>query len=199
MKLYYSDASPYARKVRVVALEKNIELELVLTDVFAKDSEVYSVNPLGKVPTLVDDGVSYCDSSVIAEYLDWKGKPTPRLMPETEQERLRVLRLDYLALGILDAAVKLTIELRKRPEKLRWDEWKERQELAINGTLNMLEKESSAFTGEIHMHHITLGVALAYLDYRHEYLGWRLGHPQLTSWYEAFAKRPSMAETEPKG
>lgn len=195
MKLFYSDTSPYARKVRVVAMEKNIELELITTDVFAKEDTIRDVNPLGKIPALVDGDKVYCDSSVICEYLDWKGQPTPRLIPEKEQERLEVLRLDFLALGILDAAVKLTIETKKRPEKLRWDDWKERQEQAINSTLGALERETSAFTGDIQMHHITLGVALAYLDFRHEYLGWRLGHPQLTSLQDAFAKRPSMLET----
>ena len=49
MKLYYSKNSPYARKVRVVAAEKRIEIEMELVDLADANCPVSQFNPLGKV------------------------------------------------------------------------------------------------------------------------------------------------------
>ena len=46
--------------------------------------------------------------------------------------------------------------------------------------------------------HIAIGCALGYLDFRFAAENWRTGRPNLARWYEAFAKRPSMAATVPK-
>lgn len=197
MKLYYSQTSPFARKVLVTALEKGQELELVPALPWENDPALLASNPLGKIPALVlENGRTYCDSPLICEYLDMLTEE-PRLIPQAAEGRLEVLRLDALALGIMDAGVKLTIEMLKRPPELLWEEWKERQEQAITRTLGILEAETVAFSGELRLHHITLATALGYLDFRHDYLGWRLGHPQLTKWYEKFSQRPSMQETAP--
>ncbi|MEK9824962.1 MAG: glutathione S-transferase N-terminal domain-containing protein, partial [Methylotenera sp.] len=53
MKLLYTVNSPYARKVRIVAAEKHIDIklqEVVLSD---PDCPVKHYNPLGKVPVLI--------------------------------------------------------------------------------------------------------------------------------------------------
>lgn len=75
MKLYYSPASPYVRKVRVLALEtglmENIELAAVSLTPIGPDANLCGDNPIGKIPTLVrDDGSALYDSRVICEYLD---------------------------------------------------------------------------------------------------------------------------------
>jgi glutathione S-transferase len=84
MKLYWSPASPYARKVRVVAREKDIagRIEEVVVDAFADPAELVSANPLGKVPTLLlEDGSTLYDSPVICTYLDAIGEGPP-LVPQ---------------------------------------------------------------------------------------------------------------------
>jgi glutathione S-transferase len=72
MRLLYTPNSPYARKVRIVALEKHTELvleEVVLGD---PDSPLKQHNPLGKIPVLIlNDGDNLYDSKVIVEYLDF--------------------------------------------------------------------------------------------------------------------------------
>ncbi len=71
MKLLYTKRSPYARKVRVIALEKNIPLDLIDEDLHKKSQRLLDANPLGKVPTLVlDNGTTVFDSPVICQYLD---------------------------------------------------------------------------------------------------------------------------------
>ena len=60
MKLLYTQNSPYARKVRIVALEKHLNLALQEVVLGAEDSPVLQYNPLGKVPVLIlenDEGL----------------------------------------------------------------------------------------------------------------------------------------------
>ncbi len=75
MKLRFSAASPFVRKVTVVALETGLDakIERVPTSVLPTkpDAEYQKANPLAKVPALtLDSGESLFDSRVICEYLD---------------------------------------------------------------------------------------------------------------------------------
>lgn len=113
MKLLYTVNSPYARKVRIVAAEKHIEItlqEVVLTD---PDCPVKQYNPLGKVPVLIlADGDSLYDSRVIAEYLDNR-TPLAHLIPKDNSSKSAVRRWEALADGVCDAAVAIMLEQRK--------------------------------------------------------------------------------------
>ena len=61
MKLYYSPLSPYARKVRVVAMEteldRHIEMVNVAVSPVAPNADVVKHNPIGKVPALSVKGM----------------------------------------------------------------------------------------------------------------------------------------------
>ena len=52
---------------------------------------------------------------------------------------------------------------------------------------------SSPFT----VGHLTIGVALAYLDFRFDALRWRDGHPKLAAWHATFNARPSVQANMP--
>ena len=68
MKLYYTSNSPFARKVLITAAERGLEgqIERLVTNPWAQGNPVASVNPAGKVPTLItDDGITLFDSPVI--------------------------------------------------------------------------------------------------------------------------------------
>lgn len=113
MKLLYTVNSPYARKVRIVAAEKHIEIEL--QEVVLNDPEcpVKQYNPLGKVPVLIlSDGDSLYDSRVIAEYLDNR-TPLAHLIPKDNSAKSAVRRWEALADGVCDAAVAVMLEQRK--------------------------------------------------------------------------------------
>ncbi len=113
MKLLYTVNSPYARKVRIVAAEKHIDIklqEVVLTD---PDCPVKQYNPLGKVPVLIlADDESLYDSRVIAEYLDNR-TPLAHLIPKDNSAKSVVRRWEALADGVCDAAVAVMLEQRK--------------------------------------------------------------------------------------
>ncbi len=118
MKLLYTLNSPYARKIRIVAAEKHIDIklqEVVLSD---PDCPVKKYNPLGKVPVLVlgDDDDSLYDSRVIAEYLDNR-TPLAHLIPKDNSAKSAVRRWEALADGVCDAAVAVMLEQRKPEQK----------------------------------------------------------------------------------
>ena len=99
MKLIYSLTSPYARKVRILLLEKGIDatVEHVIASPLAEPEKVIPANPLGKIPVLLTNAGALYDSPVICEYLDGlEGQP---LLPVSGADRWAVLRVQALATG----------------------------------------------------------------------------------------------------
>ncbi|WP_414447462.1 glutathione S-transferase family protein [Burkholderia sp. 22PA0099] len=74
MKLFHAGGSPNARRVRILAAEKGLDIKLVPVDLGsrAQFSEDYrAINPRAVVPTLVlDDGTAIGEAPVIMRYLD---------------------------------------------------------------------------------------------------------------------------------
>ena len=107
MKLFYNDASPYARKCAVVAQEKGLGDQVEIDRINVYEMEFREINPLNKIPCLVlEDGTGLFDSYVICDYLDRIGTG-PRLIPETGKLRDQVLRLHAIGQGMTDAALNL--------------------------------------------------------------------------------------------
>ncbi|MSP82081.1 MAG: glutathione S-transferase [Alphaproteobacteria bacterium] len=202
MKLRYSMTSPYVRKVVVTAAEKGLsdKIKLVPTNTRDANSGLEKDNPLGKVPALItDDGESLYDSPVICEYLDGQAKGR-RLIPARGPKRFKVLKLQALGDGMLDAAVAVMMEKRFRPpEKLHQPDI-DRQMGKITNGLDALDAMIAAkeLGRAPTIGSIAVGCALGYLDFRFPDLKWRRGRPKLTRWFKGFAKRPSMAGSEPK-
>ena len=126
MKLYYSPSSPYARKVRVVAIEtgldKKIEMVNVALTPVAPNADVDKHNPIGKIPALSVKGMDLFDSPVICEYLDSQHKGR-KLFPRKGRDRWMALRQQAMADGLLDAALLARYEGALRPEEKRWPDW----------------------------------------------------------------------------
>jgi glutathione S-transferase len=201
MRLHYNVASPYVRKVMAVAIETGLRERLELADrkisPVHPNAELNQDNPLGKVPCLVtDDGQALYDSRVVCEYLDGLHSG-PKMFPATGPVRWQALRRQAEGDGILDAAVLTRYETFLRPEERRWPEWIEGQKAKSRRALDALETEAGAFEGTVDIGTITIGCALGYLDFRYAADDWRRGRPGLAGWYDAFARRPSMAETAP--
>ena len=200
MNLYYNPASPYVRKVRVLAMETGlmdrIELARVTITPTDPDATLCADNPIGKIPTLVlDDGDTLYDSRVICEYLDGLHAGA-RLFPGDGDARWIALRRQALADGILDSAVNTRYETFLRPEELRWADWVDNQMAKIRRSLDVLESESPG--DAIDIGSISVACALGYLDFRYSDEGWRDSRPKLAAWFEKFAQRPSMSETSPE-
>ena len=197
MQLRYSPTSPFVRKVAVLLHETGLADGVVLqtVDGWSEPEQLTDDNPLSMVPTLVlGDGRTLYDSPVICEYLDRLHDGTP-MIPADGDVRWQVLREQALADGILDCAVLIFVELRRRPEELRWDWWLELKRRAITRSLDWLERELAAFEGRVDLGTVSIGVALGYLDLRGAVGEWRTGRPGLATWYADFAQRPSMIAT----
>lgn len=80
IKVYGVHGSPFVRKVLVALEFKGLPYEIVQQMPFSGDAEYLKINPLGKVPTLVDDGLTLGDSKVICRYLE-SAYPEPALYP----------------------------------------------------------------------------------------------------------------------
>jgi glutathione S-transferase len=196
--LYYSPASPYARKCRVVLREKKLQARVkeAVAQPLDEPHFVRGLNPLGKVPALVTDtGQLIADSPVICDWLDELGG-APYLTPHEGAERWRVRTMEALADGILDAALTLRMES-LRPAEFHYPPNRERQADAINRTLAWLEVEFAQWNGGFDLGDIALGAALGYLDLRFADWGWKARHTTLAGWWTALADRPSFRDTAP--
>ena len=201
MRLMLSSTSPYARKVRAVAIEKGLQdaIELIEVNPFGEaTAALRAANPLGKVPALLlDDGRTIFDSPVICEYLDLL-KAEPRIIPADPMERIRVLTLASLADGLIEAALTIVMEWRFRPQEKWVQSWLDRQQAKIDASLVWFEENLKPIGATPNYGEITTACALGYLDFRHKG-AWRAKHPKLAQWLADFdAKVPAFGETMPK-
>ncbi|MBP7855745.1 MAG: glutathione S-transferase N-terminal domain-containing protein, partial [Candidatus Methylopumilus sp.] len=104
MKLFYSNNSPYARKIRILIDEKKVAVTLEKVVLTNKNCTIHEYNPLAKVPTLVVNDISIFDSPVIAEYVDHKSGPL-YLIPSDFDKKILLKRWEAIADGLCDAAV----------------------------------------------------------------------------------------------
>ena len=201
MKLHYSSASPYVRKVRALAIELGLDdqielLQRAISPVSPED-ELNADNPLGKIPCLVtDDGIALYDSRVICDYLN-RHATGKSVIPDQGDVRWTALRRQALADGILDATVGIRYETFVRPKDHQWQPWIDAQTSKWRRALDQLEKEAKTFGNTVDIGTIAVACALGYLDFRYPDEGWRDQRPLLAAWYETFAERRSMTTTMP--
>ena len=201
IKLIGTHASPFVRKVRIVAAEKKIEYELVLDSPWSAETLVQAFNPLGKVPVMVlDDGMALFDSRVIAEYLD-NISPVAKLIPSANRERTEVRRWEALADGVLDAGVAMRLE-GLREASLRDPKWVERQAGKLNAGLAMMDKDLAGKNwcagANFTLADIAVGCCLGWLDFRFPQIEWRRTCPTLGRLMAKLAERQSFADTAPR-
>lgn len=196
MKLLYTPRSPYARKVRVVAIEKGIELELVSEDLINKSPGLVKANPLGKIPTLIlDNGQTIFDSPVICAYLDHL-KIKPALIPNDPHNRIAILTLAAAADGLMDVTVAMFMEKVRHPKDFN-AAFIAANEATVKSSFVYFDERVEQLKG-LSIASIGLASAIGYLNFRMPQLWQSTDYPRLARWYEELSKRPSMKETAPK-
>lgn len=199
MKLLYSPASPFARKVRVLIRELGILDQITEQDVSTtalnSDPTVVAANPMGKIPALIrDEAPAVYDSRVITRFLnDTQGGqlyPASRIW--------ETLTLEATADAIMESALAMTYEVRMRPEAQQFPDWIEAQwEKAGRGISAINDRWMSHLAGPLDMAHIGVACALSYVDLRHDARNWRHDNDALAAWHATFYARENMKATAP--
>ena len=201
MKLTFSPASPFARKVRIAAIELGVidTIEFVPTTVApGQPNDVYSqITPLKKLPALIlDNGDVIVDSYVIVEYLD-ELAGGGKLIPASGPTRWKVKSNHSLLQGMLDAMLLCRYEKMVRPQGLQWQAWSDDHWNRAWSGMARFEKQADVLSGPFDIVQIGLVCVLGYADFRFADCGWRKAYPKLDAFHEKMLARPSMKISVP--
>jgi len=192
MKLLYTKRSPYARKAKVIALEKNIPLEYVDENLQKKSPQLLDANPLGKVPTLIlDDGSTVFDSPVICQYLDGLSDKAV-MIPREANEQIDVLKWEAFADDLMSAAINLYMEKARHPNDFHKD-FTATLENNIKSAYGYIEKNLPKLK-KFNLASVAVASAIGYIHFRLPHLK---THGAVLQWFEEISRRPSMAQTVP--
>lgn len=197
-ELLHAPASPFARKVRIVAAECGHRLALteVFTTPVAPAPEVVALNPLGRIPALrLPSGALLQDSAVICRWLAEGAGPVATGLYPAGAALWPALAREALADGLLEAALAWRYETVLRPAPLRWSDWIAGQAGKLARALAALEAGPALLPAPgaaPDIGQIATGAALGYLDFRFPALDWREGHPRLAGLSAMLEARPSF-------
>ena len=196
--LHWSPRSPYVRKVMVALHEKGLADQVTCArthvDPMVPLLGFMDKNPLSKIPALeLEDGQVLFDSHVICRWADRHGNGGPDLFPQS----LISERDEALGTGLIDVALPWLVEARLRPVALRSDAMIGVYRTKLNAVIDWLE----AYVPDLQSRpfdigHLSIGVALCYLDFRFADETWRQGRPRLTEWHADFCQRESVQATQ---
>lgn len=199
MKLIGSYTSPFVRKISILLLEKGITFEFVNEQPYQAETGVAQYNPLGKVPALVtDDGETWFDSPIIAEYIELLGI-APAMVPREPKAALMVKQIEALADGIMDAGL-VSVREQARPAAQQSEAELVRQREKISRSLDMCERlleDGKISADTVNLATIAIACAIGYLNFRRVSPGWCVDRPLLVKLAETLFQRESFARTEP--
>jgi glutathione S-transferase len=197
LKFYYNPVSGNARRVWVALLEKQISFEPILVNLDGDqfDKDFIAVNPLQRIPVIIDNGIRVVESLAILDYLEAK-YPTPSLMLGDPENVATVRMVEMLAVNELQPAAILL----SRPlvgldvDNQKLDAAKERVISVMQFYENLLG-DRSYFVGEdITLADIVAGTLVPSLPM----FGFSLdAYPRLKAWSERLAMRESWQQTTP--
>jgi glutathione S-transferase len=180
-------------------LEKGLQWETTWIDLSKgehKKPEYLAINPVAKVPALIDDGVIVHDSTIINEYLEDKFPKAPPLLPRDPAMRSRARSLeDYADAYLAPSLYKILIQMRK-PEGER-DQARIREgEEEVRKHFAHLDKELAGkqfLAGMFGLADISFIPQL----YNYERAGYKIGDefPNLKAWWERLKARESFARS----
>lgn len=190
MKLYGTTTSPFVRRVRVVAAELGVPVELVNTASEQGQAALRDVSPIRKVPVAILDGRTLFDSHAIIDWLIATHGWGPIASPDDPWRQHNLV-------NAIDAALDAAIQLF----------YLRRDGVAIDGTpyaVRQLERAGAIFAwlGRELASSKTLGLAeialvttLDWMDFRETYPTQTL--TALADVRAALHDRPSLASTRP--
>ena len=201
MKLTFSPASPFARKVRIAAIETGLIDRIEFTPATVapgQANEEYSkITPLKKLPVLIlDNGDVILDSYVIVEYLD-ELAGGGKLVPASGAARWKVKSDHSLLQGMLDSMLLCRYEKMVRPAGLQWQAWSDDHWNRAWSGMARFEGRDDVLNGPLTIAQIGLACVLGYADFRFADCGWRKAYPKLDAFHQRMLERPSVKISVP--
>ena len=206
MKLINAKPSPFGRKVAIALHEKGIPFEMQWDIPWHDDTCVGEWNPLQQLPILIaDDGEAVYESSYILEWLEARF-PAPPLVPADGGDRLAMGRFRVLAVGVMDAIVRINFEV-ARPIEQHSANWLARHQRKINGGIReigrLIDGKAFAVGGRLTHADLEVGSVLGHLDFLIKEIpplakfllsdgAWRSLHPCLSDYVAGLEARPSF-------
>lgn len=194
MKLYWSERSPFVRKVMIVLHETGLvdrveRIAALVAMSAAPNLDVLAHNPLGKIPVLLTAEGPLFDSRVICEYLDLRAGTA--LFPTELNARMQALRWQALADGILDILLLWRNELNRAGGP--WPQVCDGYDVKIRASMAKLEADAAILAAApFGIGHIAIICALGYLDFRWGGSRWEAAFPALATLYGSLKQRPSV-------
>jgi glutathione S-transferase len=190
LKFYYNPISVNARRVWVALLEKQIPFELILVNLDGDqfDDDFTAINPLQRIPAIVDDGLRVVESLAILDYLEAK-YPTPSLMP-SESEAIATVRMigTITVVELQPATIPLTrplVGLEVDPQKL--EAAQQRVKSILHFFEELLHKQTYFVGDEFTLAEVVAGTLVPSLPLE--------DYPHLKAWSERLTQRQSWQQT----
>jgi glutathione S-transferase len=193
--------SPFVRRIAVALHVYGLPFERNTMSVFADADQMRTINPLGRIPSLIlDGGETLIDSWAIHDYLDDIAPTDRRLTPERGADRRRVLYLTALATGAVDKAGAIVYEKTVRPPDKRYQPWIDRCRTQLETAL----KELNGAAGEgwlvqdrLTQADIMLGALTWYVGERVPEISMRAAFPSLWRHYGRMMALDDFVKTAP--
>lgn len=198
LRIYGTHTSPYVRRVRIVALELDLEHELIDTSNDAGLAALRAVTPIWKVPTAELAGTVVYDSAVINEALMRAHGPGP-LAPYDPGD-LEVRNVITVIDGALDSLINCFYLGRDgvTPETASYlQKHQDRAASALRWLDARIEEVWLGPARQFGLAEIALCTALGWMRFRDTYEIAR--HPALLRCFERHAERTSLVATQPPG
>ncbi len=202
MKLAFSPSSPFARKVRIAAIELGLIDQIEFTPATVvpghpNDEYARNVNLLKKLPALIlDNGDVILDSYVMVEYLD-ELAGGGKLIPASGPTRWQVKSDHSLLQGMLDSMLLCRYEKAVRPQGLQWQAWIDDHWNRAWQGMARFENQPEKLSRPVDVVQIGLVCVLGYADFRFADCGWRKAYPKLAAFNEKMMARESVKVSVP--
>ena len=198
LKFYYNPISANARRVWVTLLEKQILFEPILVNLDGDhlSEDFTAINPLQRIPVVIDNGFRIVESLAILDYLEAK-YPTPSLMPSEIDAIATVRMVEMIAINELQplmiTLMKQLVGLEVNPDKIEND--RQRITTIIQFYENLLAGHSYFVNNQITLADIVAGTLVPSLPQ----LGLSLDtYPSLKAWSQQLEQRESWQQTSVK-
>ena len=191
--LYNGPTSPFGRKVKIVSIVHEIEVEEKIINIYEAEF-LDQHNPLRKIPTLLINKLTIIDSDNICLYFD---SITNKKSLFPKECYWQIMSLTSVANGLMEAVLERFMEI-SRPDQEKSKKTIEKLETRALRTIKWLENNWNNYNEQnLTMDQIAIACALDYTSFRLTDK-WRKNNSNLDKWFNNFLKNDFMISTLPK-